>query len=424
MKPLKTTILKHFIATPSIRKRMAAMSLWASIAAVLLGIPALTSAAASPSLAVEDLTNPSAVQSSQAHLSPIKDGRLILSWVEPAKESGKTLKFSIYDSGKWSEPRSVVSLADIYDLPKVVALTDGAFGAVWGTETKVKADSSSEVYVSRSADGGQTWSKPVQANSDKTVKTARYNAYIAPLDGGKTAIFWSDARNHNKPKGTQIQYLMGAVMNTDGTVGPDFAVDNDICSCCQLLPTRYKDKLYVTYRDRLQGNVRDIAVIPWPGISEAKPVNVHKDNWVLEGCPGQNVGSAASANRLGVAWFTAAGGKGKVQAAFSDNPDKGFGKPINIDRSNNPQGEVKMAMLDDGHAAVQWLRTSKRGTSLQLALVSTDGKLLAERSLTKPNWKTKFKWPNLPTLAQAGDKAYFSWLDTQAGRIRLVKIGW
>ena len=397
---------------------------WMNLLTLLLWLTVMfwqgSLSAASPTLAVEDLTVPAGPDGKQVHLAASKDGRLILSWVEPGKKSGKALKFSVYDGKTWSEPMTVITLPDIYDLPKVIELSDGAFGAVWGTVSADKKNPSSEVYLSHSADSGQTWSKPVHANSDHEVKTSRYNAYIAALPDGKMAAFWSDGRHHHKNKGNQ--YLMGTVMNTDGAVETDFAVDDDICSCCQLLPTLYKDKLYVTYRDHLPGDVRDIAVVPWPGIKAAQPVRVHKDNWVLPGCPGQNVGTSASANKLGVAWFTAVGGKGKVQAVFTENPEKGFGKPINLDPKHKPQGEVKMVMLDDNRAAVHWIRKTDKGPELQLSVVSTDGKVLAERSLNKPDWKAKFDWPNMPTFVKAGENKYFSWLDTQAGRIRLVKI--
>ncbi|MGH8549395.1 MAG: hypothetical protein ACRERU_12515 [Methylococcales bacterium] len=405
--------------TRSVRNPMRALSMLIR-ATVLWTVSAGAVAGSSASLAVESLNNPSGLNSSQAHLTTGEDGRLILSWVEPGQKFGKTLKFALYDGKTWLPPQSVVSLPAIYDQPKVIALKDGAFGAVWGTETRGKTDSTSEVYVSHSADGGQTWSEPVQANSDRNVKTARYNAQIAPLAEGKMAVFWSDARNHTKPNGTQT--LMGAVMEPDGRVGPDFIVDDDICSCCQLLPTRYRDKLYVTYRDRLPGEIRDIAVIPWPGIKAAKPVRVHEDNWVLPGCPGQNVGAFAASKRFGVAWFTAAGGKGKVQVAFADSPEAGFGEPIDLDPEHTPRGEVKMVMLDDDHAAVQWIRTTQQGPGLQVALISTDGKLLAESSLNTPSWETQFEWPNLPTFTKAGDQIYFCWLDTRAGRIHVVKI--
>ncbi|MGH8559457.1 MAG: hypothetical protein ACRESZ_18810 [Methylococcales bacterium] len=406
--------------TRSVRDPMHALSMLIR-ATVLWTVSAGAVAGSPPSLSVKSLNNPSGLNSSQAHLSGGEDGRLILSWVEPGQKFGKTLKFSLYNGKTWSQPQSVVSLPAIYDLPKVIGLTEGAFGAVWGAETKGKTDSTNEVYVSHSADGGQTWSEPVQANSDRDVKTARYNAQIAPLADGKMAVFWSDARNRNKPKGTQ--YLMGVVMEPDGRVGPDFIVDDDICSCCQLLPARYRDRLYVAYRDRLPGEIRDIAVIPWPGMKAAKPVRVHEDNWVLPGCPGQNVGAFAASKRFGVAWFTAAGGKGKVQVAFAGSPETGFGEPIDLDPEHTPQGEVKMVMLDDDHAAVQWIRTTQQGPGLQVALVSADGKRLAESSLNTPSWDTKFEWPNMPTFTRAGDQPYFCWPDTRTGRIRLVKIG-
>jgi hypothetical protein len=385
----------------------------------LLAAPPKTIAA--PALSVQEIDAPSAVKSSQAHLSAGSGGQLILSWVEPGKKSGATLKFALYDGKIWSAPREVVNLPAIYDLPKVIDLGNGALGAVWGTLAKAKKQESSEVYVAHSADGGLTWSQPVKANSDRKAKTARYNAHVSPLPEGKMAVFWSDARHRKNDQGTQ--YLMGTVMDAKGRVEHDFAVDDDICSCCQLLPTRYKDRLYLTYRDRLPGEVRDIAVLPWPGIQAAKAVRVHPDNWVLDGCPGQNVGASASGNRFGVAWFTAAGGKGKVQAAFTDDPGKGFGAPIDVDPAHQPQGEVKMTMLNDDNAVVQWIRSTPQGPSLQLALVSSAGKVLAEHELGKPSWETSFKWPDLPTMAQTGGNAYLSWLDTEARRVRLVKIG-
>ncbi|MCK9608483.1 MAG: glycoside hydrolase [Methylomonas sp.] len=394
----------------------------ALIALLALSHAQAVAAVSDPALTIQSITPPSPAKSKQAHLSAGGNGKLILSWVEPGTKSGKTLKFSFYDGNVWSAPGEVVGLPDIYDLPKVVDLGNGSLGAVWGTMTKHKKQASSEVYVSHSADGGLTWSPAVKANSDIKIKTSRYNAYMAPLSDGQAAVFWSDARHRKKGRGSQ--YLMGAVMAPSGKVEHDFAVDDDICSCCQLLPTRYKDQLYLTYRDHLPGEVRDIAVLPWPGIQAAKPVRVHEDNWVLEGCPGQNVGTAVSSKRFGVAWFTAADGKGKVQVAFSDDPAKGFGAPIEINTPHQPRGEVKMAMLDDDHALVQWIQTSPQGASLQLALVSAASRqVLTESELSKPSWETTFKWPDMPTVAQVGRNAYFSWLDTAAEQIRLVKIG-
>lgn len=422
MKPSITGKSRH---SPLITKpaclRAGILTILICVFAKAHALPAQTSAAPASALSVQEIEPPSAAKSRQAHLSAASGGKLILSWVEPAPKAEKILKFAWYDGKTWSAPRNVVRLPAIYDLPKVIELNDGALGAVWGTETRIKKQSSNEVYVSRSADGGLTWSKAVKANSDQKVKTARYNAYIAPLPEGNMAVFWSDARHRKKDKGEQ--YLMGTVMDGKGRVEHDFAVDDNICSCCQLLPARYKNQLYLTYRDHLPGEVRDIAVLPWPGLRTAKAVRVHSDNWVLDGCPGQNVGASASQNRFGVAWFTAAGGKGKVQAAFTDDPGKGFGAPVNVDPEHQPQGEVKMVMLDDDRAVVQWLRTTPEGPSLQLALVSASGQVLAERQLSKPSWKTAFEWPNLPTAAQGGGSAYFSWLDTEAERIHVVKVG-
>lgn len=391
--------------------------------AILLGTWATGVDARSQGLSVEDLTSPAGPNSSQSHLSSTADGRLILSWVETLEDDREALKFSWYDAKQWSQPTTVVTLPAIYDLPKVIALQDGAIGAVWGTETETEDDYSNEVFVARSADGGRIWSPPIQAHSQ--VKTERYNAHIGALPGGEMAIMWSDARRADELNG--IQAMMGAVMDTQGRVGQDFAVDDDICSCCQLLPTQFKDALYVTYRDHLPGDVRDIALLRWPGITAAKPLRVHNDSWVLDGCPGQNVGTGATGNRLGVAWFTAAGGDGRVKVAFTEAPETGFSTPYDVvDSSTNPQakpqGHVKLVMLDDDHALVHWIRTTDKGPALQVALVSATGKVLAQRTLNTPDWDNAFEWPNLPSLQRVGHRAYVAWFDSEEEVVRLKAI--
>lgn len=391
-----------------------------SISLVFFSLPSFALDPSAPQLSMENLANPSGPHSSQPHLSSTADSELILSWVQANGEGQQSLLFARYNGTRWIAPKTVVTLPKISDLPKVIGLTDGGLGAVWGTETKIGDMGSSEVYVSRSKDGGQTWSDALKVNSDQKVKTARYNPDIAALPKGEMAVLWSDSRRYEKFK---TQLMMGAVVDATGHVDHDFAVDDDICSCCQLLPTLFQNQLYLTYRDRLPGEVRDIAVVRWPGQSSAKAVRVHQDNWVLEGCPGQGVGADAALKQFGVAWFTAAGGEGKVKVAFTEDPSSGFGVPLSIaDSKKLPQGQVKLAMFNDDYALVHWIQNSKQGPMLQLALVSLDGKVLTEQSLNTPSWEADYEWPNLPVLKRAGDQVYFAWFDSQKGRIQLKSI--
>ena len=68
----------------------------------------------------------------EPNLSSLPDGRILMSWIEPAGAE-VAVKMAILDGTVWSEPRTVVQADDLFvnwaDFPSAVAFADGTLAA-------------------------------------------------------------------------------------------------------------------------------------------------------------------------------------------------------------------------------------------------------------------------------------------------------
>ena len=88
-----------------------------------------------------------------------------------------------------------------------------------------------DLFFVRSADGGKTWTKPVQVNEEsKQAPEALHWMAVAP--SGEAHVAWLDMRSRNKP-GQDIYYA--TLTNGDvekGDVGKNVKVAGTVCECC------------------------------------------------------------------------------------------------------------------------------------------------------------------------------------------------
>src|SRR5271155_1740335 len=76
----------------------------------------------------EPLPNPSADGSVQPNWSAAPDGSAILSWIEPVKNGGYSLRYAIRKGAAWSEARTVVAGRHFFrhpaEAPEVLQIND------------------------------------------------------------------------------------------------------------------------------------------------------------------------------------------------------------------------------------------------------------------------------------------------------------
>lgn len=388
--------------------------------------PILSADLLPPARAIDSIASPAAPGSGEPNLTTGPDGRVYMSWLEPANP-GQALKVAIHDGTKWSTPQTIVSRQDLFvnwaDFPSITVLDNNRLAAHWlqrtGTGTYAYG-----VRIAQSKDGGKTWGTPVIAHRD-TSQTE--HGFVAMWnDGGKLGAVWLDGRKF-KPKahdaaggdhdsGNEMM-LMSTTLSANGTRGAEFTLDDRTCDCCQNAAALTSNGPIVAYRNRSADEIRDIYVTRRVNGKWIAGSPVFADNWKIAACPVNGPSITAKANRVAIAWFTAPTDSGRVNVAFSENAGATFAAPVRID-GGSPAGRVDIALLPDGAALVTWVeRVGKDVAAVRARRVARDGRLGAPVTIAS---SSSARTSGFPHAAITGDNVMFAW--TVPGRPAVVRV--
>jgi hypothetical protein len=273
--------------------------------------------------------------------------------------------------------------------PKLAYSPDGALNALY-VVTRLEPGRrfpAAALRFVRSTDGGTHWSAPVSVTDDSTFGSHNFQALYAGHDGTLYAS-WLDGRT-----GKSTVFM---TRSTDGgqTWSPNLRVSNgEACPCCRTTMASAPDgTLYLAWRRVFPGNVRDIVVARSTdhGASWQEPVRAHADDWVFDGCPhaGPSL-QVDGAGRVHIAWWTGKQGAAGVWYARSDDGARTFGTPVPLGVAEfSKPAHVQLALggkdrliaaWDDGTLATPRIvvRTSKDGgtTWSPTATLSDSGKV-------------------------------------------------
>lgn len=169
--------------------------------------------------------------------------------------------------------------------------------------------------------------------------------------------------------------------STDGgkTWSPRVRVDmGEACPCCRTgLATSGKDgTLYMSWRHVFPGSIRDIVVARSTdhGATWSEPVRVHADEWKFDACPHAGPAIATDANgTLHVTWWTGKEGNAGVFYAQSTDGGKTFSPaiPLGVAQYSRP-AHVQMALGPNNKVIVAWDDGTKQIPQV-VARVSNDG---------------------------------------------------
>lgn len=366
--------------------------------------------------------------SREPDLTATPDGRIILSWVEKVDAKRYALRLSQRDGNGWSSVATVAEGENWFvnwaDFPSVIALQDGSLAAHW----LVKSGSGNYAYdvnLARSKDGGKTWTKPLVPHRDNT-QTEHGFVSLIPLADGRLGAVWLDGRNlknmndagEEHAASTGSMTLRYAAIDSNGKLSDEAQLDERVCECCQTAAAVTSEGPIAVYRDRSQGEVRDIyAVRSHSDGSWAPPQFVHADNWLLNACPVNGPSVAADERRVLVAWFTGAGDTPHVKAAFSGDAGETFNPPIVID-DGAAVGRVDTLMLPDGSALVCWMSGTAEEGAIKVRRVRSDGSLGPVAVIAKTDISRS---SGFPRMARLGEEVHFAWTEFgKPSRVRLA----
>ncbi len=326
--------------------------------AAALGLIAIKSLRAAKPAA--DIPVPAAAGAMGPSLVRAPDGKPWLSWLEPAGPDAWAMKVSRFEEKTrgWSAPRTVVQgtnlMANWADFPQLAVARDGRLTAVWFVDNPAHHAAAGDGHhgpgyraiYSSSADDGATWSPDLPV-SDEAL--AVEFVALQPLADGRMLAAWLDGRNHGR------MALYTRVLDGRPGPGPDTPVDGSVCDCCQLsfVPSADGGAL-LAYRGRTKEEIRDIQLAHFDGKTWTRMGPLHADDWKIAGCPVNGPQLAATGDRIGAVWFTAAGDQSRVLARVSADGGQTFGPVARVDLGR-PLGRVDTVLLADGTLVLSWL---------------------------------------------------------------------
>jgi hypothetical protein len=336
------------------------------------------------------------------------DGNLYVIYVEHAADKSADLFLQKFDSSSRRsgskvrinpDPGTVKAWAG--DAPTIVIGPDNTIFVGW---TDRAAGGGTNFVLSSSRDGGASFSEPTKINDD--AGPASHGMHSLAVDRkGTLFAAWLDERN--TPKAPAEEMAMDAesdsgfhvskidhkvsgssqspepnsevffASSTDGgrTFSKNQRIAENVCPCCKTaVTTSSGGKIYVSWRQVLEGEYRHIAVAASTdaGKSFSPGPIVSDDRWQIAACPVSGAAIyAGSDQELSVAWYTAgdAGQAGYYTAKAIDGGetfgkrlfvggDGASGTPTIVDTNTGPV--LVMASQDD---QVTTARISDQGGS-------------------------------------------------------------
>jgi hypothetical protein len=384
---------------------------------------------------VRETASPAAPGSAQSNLAVDKRGRVYLSWIERLEKNRFALRFATREGAGWSAPRTIAEGANWFvnwaDFPSIAALPDGSLAAHWLVKSG-PAVYAYDVHVSRSFDGGRSWSPSHVPHRDGT-QTEHGFVSMFPAAGGHLAAVWLDGREmkttaaagdgHNNSSAAApaskaagdghghgqmtLRYATLGRARKGFRIEDEALLDARVCECCQTSAALTSEGPVVVYRDRSDAEVRDISIVRLRRDGRwSAPVQVHADNWRLDGCPVNGPSVAASGRRVAVAWFTLADtNTPHVRLAFSRDAGASFSPPVKVD-DGDPVGRADVLLLDDGSALVSWIERAKGGAEVRVRRVHPDGRR-GDAITVAPSGAARSS--GFPQMIRARDRIVFSW---------------
>lgn len=322
-----------------------------------------------PGRTVETLPTPAGPASGMYNLTTGGDGRVYLSWVDPVAGGGHALRVSRLGERAWEPSRDVVRGSGWFvnwaDHPSVTAAPSGRLFAHWLEHTGAKTGVYGyAIHVRTSADGGRTWADTFEEGTRNVKDYSGFLTFLPERDQVRAAFLTplapddgaaADAHEHDHVK------TFGVVtFGPDGRTRSREIVDRNTCSCCTTDMAMTSAGPVAVYRDREAGEVRDISIVRLVNGTWTAPAPVHRDGWVINGCPTNGPAVAAAGRQVAVAWFTLARNQPAVYVAFSSDAGATFGRPLRVD-DGNPVGWPDIVMVPGRRTLVSWLERTATG---------------------------------------------------------------
>jgi hypothetical protein len=326
---------------------------------ILLALPLLGAGSPPAPTGRLELTHPPTGH--EAHVSGAavaagRDGRPLLAWIAQ-HEHANTL--FVGRPGTDAAPIRVnpagTSVDSLHQPPGMATGPGGEVYVTWSA-SKPKPPGAlfaSDLYLSRSLDGGQTFDHHLRINDDRPTSHSFEDLAVAP--DGTVLVSWIDTREGHGSTATHVARVTERGTRLESVTR---LPGGETCVCCRVSLTAGPTATAVFWRKVFPGDVRDMVLSRSDdgGRSFAAAGLVHADGWKINACPHRGGRVAADGKgRLYAVWYT---------EAKADRPDvlfavardgKRFGAPQRVHTATGSvPDQARLAVNADGRGLVVW----------------------------------------------------------------------
>ena len=368
--------------------------------------------------------NPFPENSSESFLlSTDKD--LFISWTEQVLDSN-FLYVTKLEGGSWSNKKLITKGTDWFvnwaDFPSISY--NNLSNSIFSFHLQKSSEETFSYDVNYHINSKETWKDMNKIHDDNTFSEHGFVSSIPYKDG--FMVSWLDGRNtygvgdHGHAKGAMT--IRSAVLDFNGNIVSQNVIDEMVCECCQTSMAISGDIPIVVYRDRSEGEIRDIYYSRYIDSNWTEPHPIHNDGWEINGCPvnGPNVDSYG--DNVVVSWFSASNGRPKVNLKFSTDNGRTFGDKILIDEvENSPLGRVDIEFISETEAMISWLSTVDGKGKLLIRKIKTNGEIGLIKVVDEISTERS---TGFPQIEKFNDDVYISWTDNSelGKKVRVTKI--
>ena len=368
--------------------------------------------------------NPFPENSSESFLlSTDKD--LFISWTEQVLDSN-FLYVTKLEGGSWSNKKLITKGTDWFvnwaDFPSISY--NNLSNSIFSFHLQKSSQETFSYDVNYHINSKETWNDMNKIHDDNTFSEHGFVSSIPYKDG--FMVSWLDGRNtygvgdHGHAKGAMT--IRSAILDSNGNIVNQNVIDEMVCECCQTSMAISGGIPIVVYRNRSDGEIRDIYFSRYIDSNWSDPEPVHDDGWEINGCPvnGPNVDSYG--DNVVVSWFSASNGRPKVNLKFSTDNGRTFGDKILIDEvENSPLGRVDIEFISETEAMISWLSTVDGKGKLLIRKIKTNGEIGLIKVVDEISTERS---TGFPQIEKFNDDVYISWTDNSelGKKVRVTKI--
>jgi hypothetical protein len=346
---------------------------------LLLAAPVAGTGAPADRLEIAHPAGGHEVQVSAPAVAAGVDGKPVVAWIAGAHDGNALF---VARPGEGGSPVRVnppaTSVDSLHQAPALAAGRGGEVYVTWSS-SKPKPEGvlfASDLFLSRSLDGGRTFEPPLRVNDDRPISHSFEDLAVAP--DGTVLVGWIDSRDGARQTATYVARVTDRGARLDRVTRLE---GGETCVCCRVsVSAGPAEAATVMWRKVFPGDIRDMVVSRSAdgGRTFDAAAAVHADRWKITACPHRGGQVAADARgRLYAVWYTEGTG-GRPDVLFATAADgRRFGAPRRVHTANGSVPDhARLAIDATGRGIVVWEDSTAVRRRILLRSVAEGGRSL------------------------------------------------